>query len=106
MTLSMKMPLALVLAASCAQVAQAQTQDVEVLHWWTSGGEAESVAELKKMMEAKGDKWKDFAVAGGGGENAMTVLSRAWCPATRPLPRRSRARDPGVGRGGRARQFG
>ena len=48
--------------------------DVEVLHWWTSGGEAKSVAELKKMVEAKGDKWKDFAVAGGGGENAMTVL--------------------------------
>ncbi len=49
-------------------------EEVEVLHWWTSGGEANSVAELKKMLEAKGYKWKDFAVAGGGGENAMTVL--------------------------------
>ncbi|MGB5600760.1 MAG: ABC transporter substrate-binding protein, partial [Thiothrix litoralis] len=48
--------------------------EVEVLHFWTSGGEAKSVAELKKMLEAKGDTWKDFAVAGGGGENAMTVL--------------------------------
>jgi glucose/mannose transport system substrate-binding protein len=48
--------------------------EVEVLHWWTSGGEAKSVAELKKILEAKGHKWKDFAVAGGGGENAMTVL--------------------------------
>ena len=53
---------------------QAQAAEVEVLHYWTSGGEARSVAELKKMMEAKGDQWKDFAVAGGGGENAMTVL--------------------------------
>jgi glucose/mannose transport system substrate-binding protein len=26
------------------------------------------------MMEAKGITWKDFAVAGGGGENAMTAL--------------------------------
>ena len=26
-------------------------RDVEVLHWWTSGGEAKSVAELKKMLE-------------------------------------------------------
>ncbi len=52
----------------------AQAAEVEVLHWWTSGGEAKSAAELKKMIEAKGDKWKDFAVAGGGGENAMTVL--------------------------------
>ena len=53
---------------------QAQAAEVEVLHYWTSGGEARSVAELKKMMESKGDQWKDFAVAGGGGENAMTVL--------------------------------
>ncbi|WP_245546651.1 ABC transporter substrate-binding protein [Leeia oryzae] len=48
--------------------------EVEVLHWWTSGGEAKSVAELKKMLQAKGHTWKDFAVAGGGGDNAMTVL--------------------------------
>jgi glucose/mannose transport system substrate-binding protein len=48
--------------------------EIEVLHWWTSGGEAKSAAELKKTLEAKGHTWKDFAVAGGGGENAMTVL--------------------------------
>ena len=55
-----------------------QAGEVEVLHWWTSGGEAESVGELKKMLEAEGHSWKDFAVAGGGGENAMTALkSRA-----------------------------
>ena len=48
--------------------------EVEVLHYWTSGGEAKSAAELKKILESKGFKWKDFAVAGGGGENAMTVL--------------------------------
>ena len=58
------------LAASSAVLAG----EVEVLHWWTSGGEAKSVAELKKILESKGDKWKDFAVAGGGGETAMTVL--------------------------------
>ncbi len=48
--------------------------EVEVLHWWTSGGEAKSVGELKKIMQSKGHTWKDFAVAGGGGDNAMTVL--------------------------------
>lgn len=48
--------------------------EVEVLHWWTAGGEAKSVGELKKIMQAKGNTWKDFAVAGGGGDNAMTVL--------------------------------
>jgi glucose/mannose transport system substrate-binding protein len=48
--------------------------EVEVLHWWTSGGEAKAAAALKSSMEAKGNTWKDFAVAGGGGDSAMTVL--------------------------------
>ncbi|MBN2534444.1 MAG: carbohydrate ABC transporter substrate-binding protein [Spirochaetales bacterium] len=52
--------------------------EVEVLHWWTSGGEAASLAVLKQLLEAEGHTWKDFAVAGGGGDQAMTVLkSRA-----------------------------
>ena len=61
---------AVVVMASTA----ARAGEVEVLHWWTSGGEAKSVGELKKIMQAKGHTWKDFAVAGGGGDNAMTVL--------------------------------
>ncbi|MGQ0710088.1 MAG: ABC transporter substrate-binding protein [Rhodoferax sp.] len=60
---------AMVVAGSAAVAGE-----VEVLHWWTSGGEAKSVAELKKIMQGKGHTWKDFAVAGGGGDNAMTVL--------------------------------
>ncbi len=48
--------------------------EVEVLHWWTSGGEAKSIAVLTEMLEQQGHSWKDFAVAGGGGESAMTVL--------------------------------
>ena len=59
---------ALVVAAGAASAGE-----VEVLHYWTSGGEAKSVAELKKIMTAKGHVWKDFAVAGGGGGNAATV---------------------------------
>ena len=54
--------------------AAVQAGEVEVLHWWTSGGEAKSVGELKKIMQGKGHTWKDFAVAGGGGDAAMTVL--------------------------------
>jgi len=61
-----------VLAMAAAVAAQAG--EVEVLHYWTSGGEAKSVAELKKIMQAKGHVWKDFAVAGGGGDNAATLL--------------------------------
>ncbi|MBF0287069.1 MAG: carbohydrate ABC transporter substrate-binding protein [SAR324 cluster bacterium] len=52
----------------------ASAGEVEVLHWWTSGGEAKSVAVLKQLLEKDGHTWKDFAVAGGGGESAMTVL--------------------------------
>jgi len=52
----------------------ARAGEVEVLHWWTSGGEAKAIAELKISMERRGHTWKDFAVAGGAGDSAMTVL--------------------------------
>ncbi len=48
--------------------------DVEVLHWWTSGGEAGALSLLKKDLEGKGIGWKDMPIAGGGGDQAMTVL--------------------------------
>src|SRR5688572_12927491 len=51
---------------------------VEVVHWWTSGGEKAAVDVLKAQVEKDGFIWKDGAVAGGGGATAMTVLkSRA-----------------------------
>jgi glucose/mannose transport system substrate-binding protein len=59
-------------------VANAMAGEVEVLHWWTSGGEAAAVQELQKMLQNEGHTWRDFAVAGGAGANAMTALkSRA-----------------------------
>lgn len=61
-------------AAALAACGVAQAGEVEVLHWWTSGGEAKAAAALKATMQAKGHTWKDFAVAGGGGDSAMTVL--------------------------------
>ena len=47
---------------------------VEVLHWWTSGGEAAALNVLKDDLETQGVGWTDMPVAGGGGEQAMTVL--------------------------------
>ncbi len=67
-------PLALGAMACIALASTAQAGEVEVLHWWTSGGEAKAAAALKATMQAKGHTWKDFAVAGGGGDSAMTVL--------------------------------
>jgi glucose/mannose transport system substrate-binding protein len=49
-------------------------EGVEVLHWWTSGGEAAALDVLKKDLESKGISWVDMPVAGGGGTEAMTVL--------------------------------
>ncbi|WP_181703785.1 ABC transporter substrate-binding protein [Chthonobacter albigriseus] len=49
-------------------------EQVEVLHWWTSGGEAAALNVLKGNLEKEGVAWQDMPVAGGGGEQAMTVL--------------------------------
>ncbi|MDB2412784.1 ABC transporter substrate-binding protein [Litoricolaceae bacterium] len=63
--------LALGVAASGAVSAAGE---VEVLHWWTSGGEAAALNVLKDDLSSKGVSWADMPVAGGGGESAMTVL--------------------------------
>ena len=52
----------------------ASAADVEVLHWWTSGGEAAALNVLKQDLEGQGIGWQDMPVAGGGGTEAMTVL--------------------------------
>lgn len=65
------------LALSIA-VSSAHAAEVEVLHYLTSAGEAAAINVLKDHLGESGHTWKDFAVAGGGGEGAMTVLkSRA-----------------------------
>jgi glucose/mannose transport system substrate-binding protein len=67
---------------------------VEVLHWWTSGGEAKAVGELKKAFEAQGGKWIDSPIAGGGGDAAMTAL-RARVVAGDP-PAAVQLKGPGI----------
>jgi glucose/mannose transport system substrate-binding protein len=60
--------------AVAALAAPAVAQNVEVLHWWTSGGEAAALNVLKQDLEEQGVGWQDMPVAGGGGTQAMTVL--------------------------------
>lgn len=62
--------MALGLMAGAAQAAE----NVEVLHWWTAGGEAAALEVLKKDLEKQGIGWTDMPVAGGSGVEAMTVL--------------------------------
>ncbi|MGC3939668.1 ABC transporter substrate-binding protein [Roseobacter sp. EG26] len=57
-----------------ASTTMVAAEDVEVLHWWTSGGEAAALNVLKQDLEGQGIGWTDMPVAGGGGEQAMTVL--------------------------------
>jgi glucose/mannose transport system substrate-binding protein len=70
----MKLIAGAALALALAMPAKAQQESVEVLHWWTSGGEAKALEVLKKDLEAQGVSWKDMPVAGGGGTQAMAAL--------------------------------
>lgn len=56
----------------------ATASQVEVLHWWTSGGELDALTELQNKVKETDNTWLDFAIKGGGGNSALTVLrSRA-----------------------------
>jgi glucose/mannose transport system substrate-binding protein len=57
-----------------ASALQAHAGEVEVLHYWTSGGEARALDTLKRAVQERGHRWKDFAITGGGGDSAMSVL--------------------------------
>lgn len=50
--------------------------DLEVTHWWTSGGEAAAVAELAKAFNATGNTWVDGAIAGSGSTARPIMISR------------------------------
>lgn len=67
---------------------------VEVLHWWTSGGEAKAVGTLKDAFEKQGGTWEDSPIAGGGGDAAMTAL-RARVMAGNP-PAAVQLKGPGI----------
>ncbi len=47
---------------------------IEVLHWWTSGGEAAALKVLKDDFAANGGEWLDMPVTGGGGDAANVTL--------------------------------
>jgi glucose/mannose transport system substrate-binding protein len=47
---------------------------VEVMHFWTSGGEAAALAAVRDKVVAGGVTWIDAPIAGGGGDAAKTAL--------------------------------
>jgi glucose/mannose transport system substrate-binding protein len=52
-------------------------EDLEVTHWWTSGGEAAAVTKIAEAFNANtSHTWIDGAIAGGGGTSIPTIISR------------------------------
>ncbi len=47
---------------------------VEVMHFWTTGGEAAALAAVRDKVVSNGVTWTDAPVAGGGGDQAKTAL--------------------------------
>lgn len=70
------MTAALAAATAFGFAGQVSATDLEVTHWWTSGGEAAAVAELAKAFDATGNKWVDGAIAGSGGTARPIMISR------------------------------
>jgi glucose/mannose transport system substrate-binding protein len=57
--------------------ASASAANLEVTHWWTSGGEAAAVKVLAEKYNALGgDKWVDGAIAGSGATARPIIISR------------------------------
>ncbi len=50
--------------------------ELEVTHWWTSGGEAKAVKVLADAFDTGGDKWVDTAIGGGSGTARPVIVSR------------------------------
>jgi glucose/mannose transport system substrate-binding protein len=64
------------LLASVLLPSSAFATDLEVTHWWTSGGEAAAVAEFAKAFDATGNHWVDGAIAGSGDVARPIIISR------------------------------
>ena len=70
----LKLSAGLLLAAGMTAGPAMAGGEAEVLHWWTSGGEAKALKVLKDAFAKNGGTWKDMPVAGGGGDAAMVTL--------------------------------
>lgn len=60
--------------ATMGLVGVAHAQKAEVIHWWTSGGEAAAIKEMAAAYTKAGGAWVDTPIAGGGGAAARTVI--------------------------------
>lgn len=73
----MKLRTKLLSAVAVVSATSVGAADLEVTHWWTSGGEAAAVSEFAKAFTEKTDhNWVDGAIAGSGGTARPIIISR------------------------------
>ncbi|MEM6387236.1 MAG: ABC transporter substrate-binding protein [Pseudomonadota bacterium] len=73
----MKTITTLMLGTAITAASAASAVELEVTHWWTSGGEAAAVTEFAKAFtEETEHTWIDGAIAGSGGTARPIIISR------------------------------
>lgn len=72
----MKLTKALLCATALCGASAVSAADLEVTHWWTSGGEAAAVAKFAEAFNATDHTWVDGAIAGSGGTARPIIISR------------------------------
>jgi glucose/mannose transport system substrate-binding protein len=71
-----KLTTKLLAATAMVSASAASAVELEVTHWWTSGGEAAAVSEFAKAFNATEHTWVDGAIAGSGGTARPIIISR------------------------------
>lgn len=72
----MKLTTKLLAATAIVTASSANAVELEVMHWWTSGGEAAAVSKFAEAWNAAGNTWVDGAIAGGGDTARPVMVSR------------------------------
>ena len=72
----MKLSTKLLAATAMISASAASAVELEVTHWWTSGGEAAAVSKFADAWNATGNTWLDGAIAGSGGTARPSLISR------------------------------
>ncbi len=63
-------------SASYAQKAPEKGNEIEVFHWWVSGGERASIDVMRRYIERQGIAWREGSVAGSGTARYGDVLAQ------------------------------
>lgn len=76
--------LGFIAALAAAGPVKAGGNEIEVMHLWTSGGEAAALQVLKDAVEKQGIKWLDSAIAGEGGRAQQQALQARFAAGNPP----------------------